>query len=98
MAKSKKVLILMLALTVIVGAIAKLAPSDSSEFWLTWQWVVPMLLGVSTVLYAYMQRCNSCGAQQVFRSMSFFDIRFPGKKCWTCSALLESEDGGNAST
>jgi hypothetical protein len=45
------------------------------------------------IVYGLSLRCHVCGAHQVFRGLSIFDLRFPGSKCHRCGAPLYDEEG-----
>ena len=63
------------------------------QFWLSWTYLLALGLGVLVVAYALSLRCGECGARQVFRGLSFFDIRWPEESCHACGRPISSENG-----
>ena len=62
--------------------------SDSANV-VTWHFLLPLVCGLGIIGYALSIRCNACGAGQVIRGFSAFDIRLRGKRCWRCGVAFE---------
>ena len=62
----------------------------TSDKFLTWHFLVPLIFGIFVVVYAYTIRCPniSCKRRQVFRGSSIFDLRLPSDKCYYCKTKL----------
>jgi hypothetical protein len=93
MPKYKKRLVVLLcvqgALTVLHKILEK--PPSVPEHWFYeagWHFWLGLGFGIFVVLYAWSIRCKECGAGQVFRGLSFFDIRWPGISCWRCDSEI----------
>ena len=65
------------------------------KFWLSWSFLLALIYSVLVVLYALSLRCTNCGARQVFRGLSFFDIRWPEEECYSCGTDLSSTEVAN---
>ncbi len=56
-----------------------------------WHFWPPLAVGLAIVAYALSLRCDNCGASQVFRGISAFDIRWPEYNCWKCDHEIEKK-------
>lgn len=45
-----------------------------------------------TLAYAWSIRCPQCGRRQVFRGLSFFDLRLPSEHCYYCDSSLSENN------
>lgn len=62
----------------------------NSSVILEWHAWLAFLGGFVLVGYALSIRCPApnCRKHQVFRGMSFFDLRLPGERCYVCNTSL----------
>jgi hypothetical protein len=67
--------------------------SNDIQFWRNTFFIIPLIFGVFTVFYAFNIKCKNpeCHARQVFRGLSFFDIRWPSSDCYKCGTPLEAK-------
>jgi hypothetical protein len=63
----------------------------NSSVTLDWHAWLAFVGGIVLIGYALSIRCPvpNCRRHQVFRGMSFFDLRLPGERCYVCNAPLE---------
>lgn len=91
--KKNTVLKLLIGIEVVLIVICKLFERSDSNLYLfihNWYFWAPLAFGIFVFFYAFNIRCPDrfCNARQVFRGLSFFDIRFPGDKCYRCGANM----------
>lgn len=90
MNKQKRILIILLAVQVglIILHVILRKTSTNIDNWVTeagWHYWLSLLFGIYLIVYAFSISCKKCGARQVFRSISIFDIRWPQDNCWKCN-------------
>lgn len=56
---------------------------------LEWLFYPNLFWAAATLAYVLSLRCPVCGRQQVFRGLSFFDLRLPTEKCHFCGNTLK---------
>jgi len=96
MAKHKARLISLLVIEAALVAlhIALRAPVEASASpAFEWHFWAALIVGVALVGYALSIRCPvpSCRKHQVFRGLSFFDLRWPSERCYSCGSTLEQK-------
>lgn len=96
MASHKSRLISLLAIEAALVAlhVALRAPSEASASpSFEWHFWLALVVGVALVGYALSIRCPepSCRKHQVFRGLSFFDLRWPSERCHSCGSTLEQK-------
>lgn len=97
MPKRKLLLIALLtieAVIIVIHNILEVEPS-SMDSWLQeagWHYWLGLLVGIATVAYAFSLSCSNCGAKQVFRGWSIWDLRWPDTQCWKCNHGIEDAD------
>jgi hypothetical protein len=86
----------LVAFTVVAVSLSVFFGADKSlnewGFYVHWSWLLGLIAGCSLVIYALSIRCPNplCRRLQVFKSWSFFDIRWPSENCYFCRAQLET--------
>jgi len=88
MTKRTKLVGLLIVEVVIIAF--DVALREESESFMSWHFVAALVFGAIVLVYAYSIRCPAinCGAQQLIRGWSIFDIRFPGERCYKCGTGL----------
>ena len=87
-----KILIFVECILIAIYKLSETLGWHHQQFWTDWLFITPLLFGVFTVFYAFNIKCKNpeCNAKQVFRGLSFFDIRWPSSKCYKCGKALDS--------
>jgi len=84
---------ILIALLVVEASLAVVHISLRSETepFLSWHFLAGLVFGAVVVGYAFSVRCIStgCGARQVFRGLSAFDVRLPEVRCYKCGMSLQ---------
>ena len=77
----------LVALHVVLRAPAEASASPVFE----WHFWAALIGGAALIGYALSIRCpvQSCRKHQVFRGLSFFDLRWPSERCHSCGSTLE---------
>ncbi len=96
MATHKSRLIALLAIEaalVLVHVVLRSPVQANTSASFEWHFWAALLGAVALVGYALSIRCpvTDCHKLQVFRGMSFFDMRLPGERCYACGASLEQK-------
>ena len=94
MSKYKKRLITLIAVEIVLiithVALDKPATSTDTTFVESgWHFWLALAFGGFVIFYAYSINCKNCGAFQVFRSMSIFNLSWPQEKCWKCGSKID---------
>ena len=92
-------LLLIETVLIVLHAILR-APADANASpTFEWHFWLVLIVGVVLIGYALSLRCPMpiCRKHQVFRGLSFFDIRWPAERCHACSALLEQKPNAHKS-
>ncbi len=93
MNKYKLRLIFMLIIQLVLIVINKLFGIDFKQesFFTLSNWTYWLAIGwsLALALYALRLSCPHCGAKQVFRGFSAFDLRWPQDKCHRCGAEIK---------
>jgi len=100
MAKHKARLISLLVIEAALVAlhVALRAPAEASVSpAFEWHFWGALIVGVALVGYALSIRCPvpGCRKQQVFRGLSFFNLRWPSERCHSCGSTLEQKPSGH---
>ncbi len=89
MNKNKKKLILMLIIQAFLTISHKMLNDPNEVNFVTWHYLSALGFGVFIVIFALKLGCPHCGARQVFRGWSIFDIRWPENDCHGCKKSLD---------
>ena len=83
----------LVALHVVLRAPAEASASSTFE----WHFWAALIVGVALVGYVLSIRCPmpGCRKHQVFRGLSFFDLRWPSERCYACGSPLEQKPSGH---
>jgi len=90
MVTRKQKLIVLLAIQLLLTIAYILFGKNDQDFTeeISWLWVTALVFGSAVMFYAWSIRCSTCHARQVFRGLSFFDLRWPGEVCYSCGGKL----------
>jgi len=61
--------------------------SDSANF-IEWHYLLALSFGIFIIIYTLRIKCPKCGARQVFRGFSVWDMRMPQDECYKCGHCL----------
>jgi hypothetical protein len=92
--KSRLISLLVIEAALVALHIALRIPAEASASPpFEWHFWAALIGGVALVGYALSIRCPvpSCRKHQVFRGLSFFDLRWPSERCYACGSTLEQK-------
>ena len=90
--KARLISLLLIEAALVALHVALRAPTEASASpAFEWHFWPALIVGVTLVGYALSIRCPvpGCRKHQVFRGLSFFDLRWPSERCHSCDSTLE---------
>lgn len=82
---------LMLGIEIILIIVHKFNTNHSltgSDNFIEWHYILALSFGIFIIIYTLRIKCLKCGARQVFRGFSIWDLRMPEDKCYKCGHSL----------